>query len=344
MSSQSRVGRLLAIVVVGVAALLVVGLLPGDEDGPALGVAADSVTPPARPVTRAVAQPAGALPLAVYQARLAAGVMFVHPRRDEASGALYPVYPTITDSGFAHEVKDALIPMWVLLDTLTVLDAIDRAGPVSPLRIDPGPFADSLMRFTVDAMGGMGNLQLRFDVHGSLVGRVQPPWMVALTRGTAEPLPLTPWGSKGRERAIAEGRRLAELVSDDTVATLQGVPFRVASYDRFDVGSARLAIVRAIRDAKHRPGDAEVVTLIGQSLGNTDEFAPIWSFSEVRPGADFAFEPVIGALRMGSARRPVLLIEEQPGEVSCDVDRRGYFLALMDDGRWRDVGFWGPGC
>jgi hypothetical protein len=231
-----------------------------------------------------------------------------------------------------------------MFDTLTVLDALDRAGPVSQIRLDPMPFADSLLRFNADATGGTGSLQLRFDVHGSLIGRVAPRWMAALARGTAEPIPLTPWGSKGRERASVEGRRLAELVSDDTVSSLKGVAFRVVSYDRFDVDGARLVVIRAIREAKHHPGDSEVVTLIGQSLGDTDEFAPVWSFSEVRPDADFTFESVVGALRMGAARRPVILIEEQPGEDICSGDRRGYFLALMDDGRWRDVGFWGQGC
>ena len=344
MGSQSRIGRLFAIGVVGVAALLVVGLLPGDEDGPALGLTADSITPAARPVTPAVVQGPGALPGAAYQARLAARLMFIHPHRDEASGAVYPAYPAITDSTFARELRDVFVPMAVLFDTLTVLDALDRSGMVSPIRIDPMPIADSLLRFNADAMGGSGNLQLRFDVHGSLIGHVAPRWMVALARGTAEPLPMTPWGSKGRERAIAEGRRLAELVSDDTVSSLKGVPFRVVSYDRFDVDGARLVIVRAIREAKHRPGDSEIVTLIGQSLGDTDEFAPIWSLSELSPDADFTFESVVGALRMGSARRPVVLIEEQPGEDVCNGDGRGYFLALMDDGRWRNVGFWRPGC
>jgi hypothetical protein len=344
MGSQSRIGRLFAIGVVGVAALLVVGLLPGDEDGPALGHPADSITPPARSVAPPAVRPPGALPETDYQARLAARLMFIHPRRDETSGAVYPAYPTISDSGFARELRDVFVPMSVLFDTLTVLDALDRAGPVSPIRIDPMPGADSLLRFNADALGGAGNLQLRFDVHGSLIGHVAPRWMVALARGTTESLPLTPWGSKGRERAIAEGRRLAELVSDDTVSSLKGVPFRVVSYDRFDVDGARLVIVRAIREAKHRPGDSEVVTLIGQSLGDTDEFAPIWSFSELRPDADFSFESVVAALRMGSARRPVVLIEQQPEEDVCSGDGRGYFLALMDDGRWRDVGFWGPGC
>ena len=347
MGSQSRIGRLFAIGVVGVAALLVVGLLPGDEDGPALGMTADSLTPAARsvtPVAPAIVQPPGALPAAVYQARLAARLMFIHPHRDGDGGAVYTAYPTISDSGFAREVHDAFIPMSVLFDTLTTLDALDRTGPVSPIRFDPMPFADSLLRFNPDALGGPGNLQLRFDVHGSLAGRVAPHWMVALARGSGEPIPLTPWGSKGRERALVEGRRLAELVSDDTVSSLKGVPFRVVSYDRFDVDGARLVIIRAIREAKHHPGDSEVVTLIGQSLGDTDEFAPVWSLSEVLPDADFAFESVVGALRMGSARRPVILIEEQVGEDVCNGDRRGYFLALMGDGRWRDVGFWGPGC
>ena len=344
MGSQSRIGRLFAIGVVGVAALLVVGLLPGDEDGPALGLPADSVAPPTRSVGPPPVLPPGALPEADYQARLAARLMFIHPRRDEGTGAVYPGYPAISDPDFAREVHDAFVPMSVLFDTLTVLDALDRSGPVSPIRIDPMPFADSLLRFNADALGGNGNLQLRFDVHGSLVGRVAPRWMVALARGTAEPIPLTPWGAKGRERAIVEGRRLAELVSDDTVSSLKGVAFRVVSYDRFDVDGARLVIVRAIREAKQRPGDSEVVTLIGQSLGDTDEFAPIWSFSELRPDADFGFESVVAALRLGSARRPVILIEEQPGEDVCSGDRRGYFLALMGDGRWRDVGSWGAGC
>jgi hypothetical protein len=344
MGSQSRIGRLFAIGVVGVAALLVVGLLPGDEDGPALGLPADSVTAPARSVTPAAVRPPGALPETDYQARLAARLMFIHPHRDEEGGAVYTAYPTISDSGFATEVHDVFVPMSALFDTLTVLDALDRAGPVSPIRFDPMPFADSLLRFNADALGGSGNLQLRFDVHGSLVGHVAPRWMVALARGTGEPIPLTPWGSKGRERALVEGRRLAELVSDDTVSSLKGVPFRVVSYDRLDVDGARLVIIRAIREAKHHPGDSEIVTLIGQSLGDTDEFAPVWSLSEVRPDADFTFESVVGALRMGSARRPVILIEEQTEEDVCSGDRRGYFLALMGDGRWRDVGFWGQGC
>ena len=344
MGSQSRIGRLFAIGVVGVAALLVVGLLPGDEDGPALGLPDASVTPRARSVTPAAVPEAGALPETAYQARLAVRLMFIHPHRDEEGGAVYPVYPALSDSGFAREVRDVFVPMSALFDTLTSLDALDRAGTMSWIRLDPAPFADSLLRFNADAMGGTGNLQLRFDVHGSLAGRVAPRWMVAVAPGTAEPIVLTPWGSKGRARAIVEGRRLAELVSDDTVSSLKGIPFSVVSYDRFDVDGARLVIVRAIREAKRRPGDSEVVTVIGQSLGDTDDFAPIWSFSEVTPEVDFTFESVVAALRMGTARRPVVLIEEQASEGMCNGDRRGYFLALMGDGRWHDVGFWGPGC
>jgi hypothetical protein len=65
---------------------------------------------------------------------------------------------------------------------------------------------------------------------------------------------------------------------------------------------------------------------------------------EVSPTADMSLAPVVATLRMGTARRPVLLLEVQGDDPVCSGDRRGIFLALMDDGRWHDVGFWGPGC
>ena len=347
MGTGSRIGRLFAIGVLGVAALLVVGQLPDDEGTDALGGSTRNTGVVAGPRAPEGVPAPVSLSEAHYRARLAARIMFVHPRRAEEGGAVYPLYPSIDDPVFAREVRDAFVPMSAMFDTTTLLDAIDRAGGTSPLRIDPLSIADSLLRFSASAPGS-DKIDLRFDVHGSLAGRVAPDWTVALALGAATPLPLTPWGGKGKERASAEGKRLALLVSDDTVPVLRGVPFRLVSYDRFDIDAAHYVVVHAVREKTRHPGDVEavgeLVTLIGQSLGATDDFAPVWSVSHVSPAADLTLAPIVAALRMGSARRPVLLVETQAGDENCTGDRRGYFLALMDDGRWHNVGFWGPGC
>ena len=351
MGSPNRIGRLLGIGVIGVAALLVLGLLPDNDGDAPLGTPArvEGVVRGTSDASIAAAptQAATAVPSDQYRARLAARLMFIHSRRPEDGGTVYPSYPSIRDSQFATEVADAFVPMSAMFDTTTLLDATDRGGSVTPLRIDPLPNADSLLRSTGSALTG-ANVDMRFDVHGSLAGHVAPSWIVALAPGGATPLPLTPWGTKGRERATLEGKRLALLVSDDTVPVLRNVPFRLVSYDRFDIDASHYVIVHAVREAKRHPGDVEsvdeLVTLIGQSLGATDDFAPIWSSVQTSPAADLTLAPVVAALRMGSLRRPVLMLEVQPGDSVCSGDRHGYFLALMDDGRWRDVGSWGPGC
>jgi hypothetical protein len=348
MGASGRIGRLLAIGVIGVAALLVLGLLPDDEAPQALGTSEPETAAARRevPVPERPQTPAAVLERQ-YQTRLAARIMFVRQRSAAEGGAVYPMYPAIHDATFAAELRDAFVPMSAMFDTTTLFDAIDRTGAVSPMRIDPLPNADSLLR-NAPSNPGSPNIDLRFDVHGSLAGRVAPDWIVALAQGAATPLPLTPWGQKGRERATNEGRRLALLVSDDTVAALKYVPFRVVSYDRFDLDSARYVVVHAVRESARHPGDVEavgeMVTLIGQSLGGTDEFAPVWSSDVVSPVADMTLAPIIVMMRIGSAKRPVLLVETQPGDDACNGDRRGNFVALMDDGRWHPVGFWGPGC
>lgn len=347
MGARIRIGRLLAIVVIGVAALLVLDVLPDTESPQALGTTAAIARPRPLDLDSAPAGSAVSPDERRYRTRLSTPVMFVHARRREEGEAVYPSYLDLHDATFSAEVRGAFVPLSALFDTTTVLDALGRAGGVTPLRFDPIPTADSLLRTQTSANGG-ANLDFRLDVHGSLSGHVVPSWIVALAPGTAAPLALTPWGSKGQERAIAEGRRLASFVSDDTVPALKNVPFRVVSYDRFDIDTTRYVVVHAVREAKRHPGDVEIVgeliTLIGQALGNTDEFAPVWSSMEVSPTADMSLAPVVAILRMGTARRPVLLLEVQGGDDQCAGDRRGIFLALMDDGRWRDVGFWGPGC
>lgn len=346
MGAPGRIGRVLAILVIGVAALLVLGVLPDNEPSEALGTPAAATRP--RPIDPASPAPGAASPdERRYRERLATPVMFLHSRRREEGEAVYPSYIDLHDATFSAEVRGAFVRLSSVFDTTTTLDALGRAGGVAQIRMDPIPTADSLLRNAAAANGGV-NLDFRLDVHGSLSGHVIPSWIVALAPGSATPLALTPWGSKGQERAVAEGRRLASLVSDDTVLALKGMPFRVISYDRFDIDTTRYAVVHAVREAKRHPGDVEVVgevvTLIGQALGATDEFAPVWSSMDVSPTADMTLAPVVATLRMGSARRPVLLLEMQGDDPVCAGDRRGIFLALMDDGRWHDVGFWGPGC
>lgn len=346
MGASSRIGRLLAILVIGVAALLLLDVLPDNEPPEALGTPVVAARPrpidPASPMSTA-----GTADERRYRERLATPVMFIHARRREEGEAVYPSYVDLHDATFSAEVRGAFVPLSSVFDTTSTLDALGRAGGIAQIRMDPIPTADSLLRHAAAANGGL-NVDFRLDVHGSLSGHVIPSWIVALAPNTSTPLALTPWGSKGQERALAEGRRLASLVSDDTVSALHGVPFRVVSYDRFDIDTTRYVVVHAVRESKRHPGDVEivgeVVTLIGQALGATDEFAPVWSSMEVSPTADMTLAPVVAALRMGTARRPVLLLEVQGDDPVCAGDRRGIFLALMDDGRWHDVGFWGPGC